>query len=129
MKRNQKNNLKLTEKQEKVLPFLLASPSIAEAARQSGVCTAKTLHEWFREAAFREEVTKQRDEIFFEALDTLKTASQKAVKTLIDLLESDQERTKLAAAKEILAFAFKGKETLELEKKIDLLLEIADEKS
>ena len=129
MERNQKNNSRLTEKQEKVLPVLLANPCIAEAARQSGVCTSKTLHEWFREAAFKAEVDRLRNEVFNEAMELLKSGSKKATETLIKLLDSDQEKTRLAAAKELLGFSFRSKETLEIEERINSLEQaVANEK-
>ena len=47
----------LTEKQLRLIPFLLGAPSMEEACKQAKISKA-TVYGWLKEEAFREEVAK-----------------------------------------------------------------------
>ena len=125
MKGNDKE--KLTPNQEKALPLFATNTSILEIARQAKI-NPKTIYEWLKIDAFKSAVERLRNATFDEAMATIKNTTLSAVKTLAGLLKSDDERIKLAAAKEVLGFAFKSKEILEVEPRLQALEEIANEK-
>ena len=52
----------LTRRQQSTIAVVAASPSIAQAARDSGV-SERTLYRWFKEPAFREELANLRVEV------------------------------------------------------------------
>lgn len=110
-------NSTLTPRQLQALPYLLSCPSYEEAARSSGI-SAKQIHSWLKQPEFQEELKRQRNAIFCEALATLKASTQKAVQTLISLLDNDDPRIQLIASEKILANAFKGAEIQEFEERI-----------
>ena len=126
MKSNE--NGKLSARQLQVLPHLLTSPSYEEAARRSGI-TSKQIYSWLKQPAFQEELKKQRNSIFCEALASLKAAVQKAVQTLINLLEDGDPRIRLLASEKILLNTFKGAEFLEIEERIKALEELSEKAS
>lgn len=118
MKSNE--NPKLSPRQLQVLPHLLQSPSLEEAARRSGI-TPKQIHSWLKHPEFQEELKKQRNTIFCSALAILKTGTQKAVLTLISLLDDEDPRIRLIASEKVLSNAFKGVEFLDFEDRIAAL--------
>ena len=118
----------LTKRQEQVLPIILSSTSYEEAARKAKI-SPKQIYEWLKDDCFREELAQQRNAMFSEAMETLKITSQKAVQTFLNLLDHDNAKIKLSAADKILSFTFKGKEILEIEKRITSLEELANAKS
>ncbi len=112
----------LTPRQLQVLPHLLTSPSYEEAARRSGICS-KQIHAWLKLSDFQEELKKQRTAIFSNAIGNLKASSQKAVQTLISLLDDGDPRIRLLASEKLLSITFKGMELCELEERMCVLEE------
>ncbi len=126
MKSNE--NGKLSPRQLQVLPHLLTCPSYEEAARRSGI-SPKQIYSWLKEPAFQDELKKQRNSIFCEALSSLKAAVHKAVQTLISLLEDGDPRIRLLASEKILLNTFKGTEFLGIEERIKALEELSEKAS
>jgi hypothetical protein len=52
----------LTDRQRRVIPFLLASPSIEEACRRARI-NKTTVYEWLKDETFRGELKNQRDAV------------------------------------------------------------------
>lgn len=113
-------NHKLSPRQLQVLPHLILSPSYEEAARRSGI-TSKQIHSWLKHPEFQEELKKQRNSAFCKALEFLKVVTQKAVQTLITLLDDQDPRVRLVASEKILSNAFKGAEFIDFEERISAL--------
>jgi hypothetical protein len=112
----------LTTKQARVIPYLLAAPSIEEGCRRAKVSKV-TVYGWLKQENFRQELKCQRDELVRGALDSLKANVTKATETLVKLLDSDSEPMQARAAEDIIEFAQKAFEHEELERRIEALEE------
>jgi Transposase len=111
---------KLTDRQQRVIPYLLTSPSTEEACRRARI-NKTTVYEWLRNETFREELKRQRDAVVERALDSLKANITKATKTLVKHLDSKRENISIRAAEDIIEFTQKAVEHEELEKRIEAL--------
>lgn len=107
----------LTAKQKRVIPYLLAAPSIEEGCR-NGRVNKTTVYAWLKDEPFREELRRQRAQVVREALDTLKANVSKATETLVKLLDSEKEPIQARAAEDIIEFTQKAIEFEELERRI-----------
>jgi len=109
----------LSDKQLRVIPHLLAAPSIEEGCKQAKVARA-TVYEW---EAFRDELKRHREEIVTGALETLKANVTKATGTLVGLLDSQNESIRHRTAKDIIEFTLRSAENENLEARIEALEE------
>lgn len=122
------SSLELSKRQLQALPYILSSPSYEEAARAAKI-SPKQIYEWLKDPSFQKELKKQRTNIFCDALTILKANTQKAIQTLISLLDDEDPRIRLLASEKILFNAFKGIEFLDLEERIGALESIAEKAS
>ena len=111
---------KLTARQAKFLPVLLASPSYTQAC-QAGRVSRDTLYEWLKDPAFKGELHKQRDELVAQGFALLSQSVAKAVETLVGLLDAKDGRLKRLAAKDILDQHVKFRELDELTHRIEAI--------
>lgn len=111
------DNGALTNRQLRVIPHLLAAPSVEEGCRNARV-NKTTVYAWLKEEPFREELRRQREEVVRAALETLKANTAKATETLVKLLDSDKEGIQARAAEDIIEFTQKAIELEELERRI-----------
>ena len=116
------DNERLTDRQLRVIPYLLTSPSTEEACRRAKI-NKTTLYEWLKDETFHRELKRQRDAIIERALDSLKANIAKATKTLVKHLDSKRENISIRAAEDIIEFTQKAVEHEELEKRIEALEE------
>jgi len=114
------NNQKLSTRQLLALPHILSAPTLEEAGKRASI-SPKQIHEWMKDPTFQTELQTQRNSIFCNALASLKTGSQKASQTLIELLDNKDPRIRLLASEKILSYAFKSIELLELDERISAL--------
>ena len=112
----------LTEKQLRLIPFLLGAPSMEEACKQAKISKV-TVYGWLKREAFRGELRRQREEVIRVALDTLKASTAKATETLVRLLDSEKETISIRAAESIIEYTQKALEHEELERRIEALEE------
>ena len=117
----------LSDKQLRVIPHLLAAPSIEEGCKSAKVGKA-TLYEWLKNETFRAEIRRQRQEIVTGALETLKANVTKATEVLVGLLDSENEGIKYRAAKDIIEFTQKALEFEELERRIAAIEDQIDQR-
>ena len=110
----------LNDRQLRVIPFLLASPSIEEACRRAKI-NKTTVYDWLKDENFRQELKQQRDAIIEQALDSLKANLVKATETLVKHLNSTRETISIGAAERIIEFTQKSLEHEELERRIEAL--------
>ncbi len=108
----------LTDKQLRVIPFLLDAPSTEEGCKKARVGKA-TVYGWLKEEAFREELRNQREEVVKGALETLKANVGKATETLVKHLDSEKENISIRAAENIIEFTQKAIEFEQLVKRVD----------
>ena len=76
---------KLTARQARFLPILLASPTYTQACRK-GKVSRDTLYEWLRQPEFKAELQRRRDELVAQGFALLSQSVGKAVETLVGLL-------------------------------------------
>ena len=99
------------------IPILAAEPTVEQGAEKAGVAR-KTVFQWLRDPAFKEELDRQRRELAQGALDQLKVNAPKAVETLVGLLDATRDSIKLRAAMGILDFTQKAMDFERVDKRI-----------
>jgi hypothetical protein len=110
----------LTDRQRRLIPYLLTSPSTEEACRRARI-NKTTVYEWLKNEDFRKELKSQRDTLIDRALDSLKANITKATETLVKHLDSGRENISIRAAESIIEFAQKALESEELGRRIEAL--------
>jgi Transposase len=114
------DNNELTPKQKRVIPYLVAAPSIEEGCKRAYVGKA-TVYGWLKDKAFSQELKRQQDAVIDRALDSLKANLAKATETLVKHLGSERENISIRAAESIIEFTQKALEHEELEKRVEAL--------
>ena len=104
---------KLTARQAKAIPALLAAPSYDKGCKKARI-SRTTLYTWLKEPVFKDELERQRDEIAAEAFGVLTQSLTKAVETLVSLLDNKDDRIKRLTAKDIIDFIIRHKENKDL---------------
>jgi len=110
----------LTDRQRRVIPHLLTSPSIEEGCRCARINKA-TVYEWLKDRIFREELKRQRDVVIERGLDSLKANISKATETLVKHLNSEHENISIRAAERIIEFTQNHWSMTNLERRIEML--------
>jgi len=118
----------LTPRQSKAINLILEGQlSIESISSEIGI-NKSTIHRWLKRDNFKEKLEQKRQEVFEEGLNSLKAAMDKAAKKLIELLNSKDENIRRLTAKEILNFSLKSFEIQNLEKRIEIIEEILQQK-
>ena len=113
---------KLTTKQTKAIPILLSAKSYEEGCKKARV-SKTTFYAWMQDEDFAAEFNKQRNEIVEAAFGMIAQNIEKAVTTLVGLLDSKDERIKRLTAKDMIGHYLKHKEIEELEDRIERIEE------
>ena len=116
---------KLSARQIKAITGILGNDSIEDAARKAGV-SRSTIYNWLKQDCFIRRIDQERKILFEEGLNALKSATSKAARTLILLLEHKDQKTRRLAAKEIINFAIKAIELKELEERVSQLEDLIE---
>lgn len=112
----------LSDRQLSSIPYLLASRSLEEGARQARV-SKNLLYSWLREEAFQTKLKQQREKIVKAGLETLKANVSKATEVIVGLLDSQNESIRHRAARDVIEFVVKTTENESLEERIEALEE------
>ena len=119
-------NVMLTHKQEKAIMLLLQNKKMEEVAQELRISQV-TLYRWIKQDAFKKRFAEVRQELFNEALDSLKTLTKEAIDTLDDILKNGtKETSRVTASKTVLELALRLKEVEELEKRVEELEKIVE---
>ena len=110
----------LSDKQLRVLPYLVASPTVSEGARVSRV-GLRTLYRWMNDADFRQELERRRSEAAELACVELKGLMFKAVHVLGQAMDDPSPHVRLRAAQTALSMGFRATELKEIERRLDIL--------
>jgi hypothetical protein len=106
-----------------LLAALLQGKTIAEAAQASGL-SERTVKRRLQDPAFIRELQQARQRAMARAVNVLVEGTTTAALTLRVLAsQATQESIRLAAARSILDYAFKGMETLDLAERLEALEE------
>lgn len=108
----------LSDKQLRVIPHLLAAPSIEEGCKQAKVGKAP-VYEWLKNETFRDELRRHRQEI----VTTLKANITSATEALVGLLDSQNESIKHRTDRDVIEFVVKTTENESMEERIEALEE------
>ena len=107
----------LSAKQLKAIPVILSARNIAEGCKKTRICR-DTFYDWFKNPAFKSEFERQRQEIVEAALHELKLTTGEAVKTLRELLKTQEDSVRLRTATAILDHIGKFIELENIEKRL-----------
>ena len=118
---------KLTTKQAKAIPLLLAAKNYEEGCKAAKI-SRTTLHSWMQDEAFASEFDHQRNEIVEAAFGMISQNIEKAVSTLVGLLDTGDDRVKRLAAKDVIGHFLKHKEIRDMEERIELIEERLDKR-
>jgi hypothetical protein len=113
-------------KREAVALAVASGLSLRQAADQCRV-GQRTVMRWHQEEAFRRRIAELRTELFDQAVGLLSRLGGKAAAVLGMLLDSGDEKVKLAAAKAILDQAAKTRDLAELAAGVEELRQRLDE--
>ena len=105
-----RTNDTLTDKQVRVIPFLLEAPTIEDGCKRARVAKA-TFYGWLKQEAFKKELDRQKNLLYDRAIESLTAGTDKAVEKLMKLVNSRNENIALRAAQSIITLAIKSKET------------------
>lgn len=113
-------SVRLTARQKRVLPLVLAARSIEQGCRMAGIAK-QTWYNWMRDEEFENEVYRRREVVISEALDRLKTAVSTAVEGLTGLVDSEEKIIRLRACGQVLHYFMKTREIEEIERRLSAL--------
>jgi hypothetical protein len=100
-KNHEADEVFLTPQQATALPLLASGAKKKDAAATVGVCP-QTISMWLREPHFSAALRTQREKLTALASERLRDATEAAVDTVLDLMQSGSEAIKFKAATYIL---------------------------
>ena len=110
----------LTFRQQSALPIIAVSPSIAQAARTSGIGES-TLRRWLEDDQFRDQLTRLRQESAHLARQELQGLMLRSVSVLTEAMDAPDMAIRLRAARYALSFAIQICEAEKLRSDIQAL--------
>ena len=116
---------KLTPKQAKSIPILLAAKSYEKGCKSARI-SKTTFYKWMQDEGFAAEFDRQRSKIAEDAFGMIAQNIEKAVTTLVGLLDTGNERIKRLTANDIIGHFLKHKELKDLEERIQRIEERLD---
>ena len=108
---------RIERKQELAVAALLTETSIEAAAKKCGIGES-TLFRWLQQPAFNAAYQEARGQVLTQAVAQLHTATTQAVATLELALTDAEWPARIRAAVAILDQAFKGREALDLSRRL-----------
>jgi HEAT repeat protein len=115
----------LTPRQIATLPYIVASPSLSDGARLADVGRS-TLYRWLRDAAFAEELERQRARASDLARVELQGLMLKSILVLAEALEDPSPAIRLRAARSTLYVGLKTFDLKEVRQRLDQLDDTID---
>jgi hypothetical protein len=106
---------------DELLLGALAAGSSVEQAAEAAAVSVRTAYRRLAEPAFARRLTQARDELISSALGELVGCASEAVATLRTLLQANDERVRLGAARSTLDQLLRLRETLTLSQRLATL--------
>ena len=119
-------NPSLSSRQRSALPAIVASPTMRQAARSSGI-SESTLYRWLEDETFREELARQREEVANFAYQELRGLTLRIVSVFAESMEDPDPAIRLRAARYAANFTAQIHETQQLRADIQALEYALDE--
>jgi len=118
--KKQQNNEKsqLTDRQLKIIPIIVTSPTYTDGCKKAKL-NRTTFYQWLKQPEFKAELERQRSEIVEAAFGMIAQNIEKAVSTLVGLLDTSDDRVKRLTANDIIGHFLKRRELVELEERIE----------
>ena len=91
-------SIKLTARQRRAIPLVLAAKSIEEGCRAATI-TPVTWYAWLKNEGFKGVVEAQREAVVSEALNRLKAAVKGAVEGMTVLMGAEEKNIRLRASR------------------------------
>ncbi len=110
----------LTFRQQAALTVIAATPTVAQAARQSGIGES-TLYRWLEDADFRAELVRLREESANLARQELQGLMLRSVSVIAEAMDDPDKAIRLRAARYAMSFAARIGEVEKLRKEIQEL--------
>ncbi len=110
----------LTGRQQRAVLAILETQTMEAAAKAAGVARV-TLYEWEKLPAFKDALGEARTELYREGMGALKGATAKAVRRLVELLDSRNENTRRLTARDVLALGVRAVIDEDTERRIEQL--------
>ena len=108
---------KLTAKQAKAIPILLAAKSYEKGCKSARI-SKTTFYKWLQDEGFAAEFDRQRNKIAEAAFGMIAQNIEKAVSVLVGLLDTRDDRLKRLAAKDVIDFIIRHKENEDLDRRL-----------
>jgi len=108
---------KLTTKQTMAIPVLLAAKNYEEGCKSAKI-SKTTFYTWMQDEDFAAEFERQRNEIVEAAFSMIAQNIEKAVSSLVGLLDTGDDRVKRLTANDIIGHFLKHRELRALEERI-----------
>jgi hypothetical protein len=115
----------LTDRQIKVLPYIVASSTYSEGCKRAKV-SRKTFYRWLDDPAFRSELEQKQKAISDRAMGMLSQNVTQAIERLAGLLGDEDKRLGRLAAKDVLEYHLKFVELKEIENRLAAIEERLD---
>lgn len=123
MSQNTSTIVNLSDKQLKAISLILSAKTLEQGCFQANI-SKQTFYNWLENPEFKNELTRQRNEVIQEGLSNLKISIKKAVEVLMDCLSSKDESVKRRAANDLLTHCLRLREIEEVEDRLQALEEI-----
>ena len=108
---------KLTTKQAKTIPILLAAKNYEKGCKSARI-SKTTFYKWMQDEGFAAEFDRQRSKIAEAAFGMIGQNIEKAVGVLVGLLDTGDDRVKRLTANDVIGHFLKHKELDDLEERI-----------
>jgi hypothetical protein len=113
---------KLTTKQAKAIPVLLAAPNYEKGCKAANV-SRTTFYSWMQDEGFAAEFDRQRNEIVEAAFGMIAQNIEKAVSVLVGLLDTGDARVKRLTANDVIGHFLKRRELVDVVERLDRIEE------
>ena len=107
----------LNDRQKRALPYLAVAPSIQSACRQAKIRT-DTYYRWLKNPHFVAALKNQQNELVADAMNCLRANISRAVSTLVNLLDNENNFLKRSVANDIISHYLKHRELSEIEERL-----------
>lgn len=116
-----KNPSDLSPRQQQVLPFLVSSPTLSQAARDANI-NRNTLRRWMEDDKFRDELVRLRQEAAELARSELQELMLLSVGVLSDAMQNAASHdVRVRAARTALSFGMQLNEMKKLQEEVETL--------
>ena len=116
----EKDPVELTDRQQRLLVELVRTPDIQAAAQAAGVGRS-TIYRWLNTPEFAAALRRASDATYDEALNALKSLTERATHKLAGLMETEDERLLRHVCNDVLRHAIKTRELDRIEVRLDAI--------